>query len=83
MFHKIYKLVVSITKAFFDFLGLNISRYSESYFISKVAKEFEIDFFIDVGANEGAVTQSLLRYKYNGKLVCVEPISDLNNKLCS
>lgn len=83
MFHKMYKLIVSITRAFFDLFDLNISRYSDSYFISKIAKECEIDLFFDIGANEGAVTQSLLRNQYVGKIVCVEPISDLNDKLCS
>lgn len=47
----------------------------------RIASQLNITMFIDIGANEGKVSESLIKAGYTGKVVCIEPLSFLNKKL--
>ena len=81
MYHKITEFTKLFIKRFFESFGLSISKYSEAQLIHKIASASNITMFVDIGANEGKVTENLIEAGYKGKVVCVEPLTSVNRKL--
>ena len=81
MFHNLKEVTKSLIKRIFEAFGLSVSKYSEAQLIYKIASASNITMFIDIGANEGKVTENLIKAGYKGKVVCIEPLTSVNHKL--
>ena len=81
MFHNLKEVTKSLIKRIFEAFGLSVSKYSEAQLIYKIASASNITMFIDIGANEGKVTTNLIKAGYKGKVVCIEPLEPINQKL--
>lgn len=58
-----------------------VDQFSNSYRLVLSFKEKEIDYILDVGANEGQFVKELRFYGYEGNIISFEPILDAHKRL--
>ncbi len=58
-----------------------VDQFSNSYRLVLSFKEKEIDYILDVGANEGQFVKELRFYGYQGNIISFEPILDAHKRL--
>lgn len=79
------KKILLIIQKIFQKVGISIRPYTPStnseLRLSKTIEYLNIDYIIDVGANEGQFAEKMIDNGYNGKIISFEPIKQCHDKL--